>query len=153
MTIQIVLYQPDIPQNTGSFVRLCACLGLPLHIIEPCGFVLDEKRMQRVAMDYAEFVSIHRHTSWQAFLAFKQAIPASRLILLTTKASVRYTDVAYGSDDFLLLGRESGGVPQAVVDACDSAVTIPMQAGARSLNVVSAASMVVGEALRQTKWI
>ena len=153
MTIQIVLYQPDIPQNTGSFVRLCACLGLPLHIIEPCGFVLDEKRMQRVAMDYGEFVSISRHTSWQAFLDVKHAIPDSRLILLTTKASVRYTDVAYGNDDFLLLGRESGGVPQAVVDACDSAVTIPMQAGARSLNVVSAASMVVGEALRQTKWI
>lgn len=152
MTIQIVLYQPDIPQNTGGFVRLCACLGLNLHIIEPCGFVLDDKKLKRVAMDYADHVNITRHANFPAFLNLKQATLGVRLILLTTKATNRYTDYTYQTNDFLLLGRESSGVPQAVADACDAAVTIPMVKGARSLNVVNAASMVVGEALRQTTW-
>lgn len=150
--MNIVLFQPDIPQNTGSFVRLCACLDMPLHIIEPCGFVLDDKKLARVAMDYAAQVTIIRHTNFSAFLDFKQEAGNGRLILLTTKAAQRYTDCTYQQGDFLLLGRESSGVPQEVHDKADLRVTIPMAAGARSLNVVNAASMVVGEAMRQTIW-
>ena len=150
--MNIVLYQPDIPQNTGSFIRLTACLGMRLHIIEPCGFVLDDRKLARVAMDYAGKADITRHTSFSAFLDFKQAAGSGRVILLTTKAATCYTDCSYHADDFLLLGRESSGVPQEVHDAVQLRVTIPMQEGVRSLNVVNAASMVAGEAMRQTKW-
>lgn len=150
--MNIVLYQPDIPQNTGSFLRLCACLGLTLHIIEPCGFVLDDKKLRRVAMDYGENVDIIRHTNFPAFLDFRQTAGDGRLILLTTKATSRYTDCTYRHNDFLLLGSEASGAPQEVHDAVDMRVTIPMRSGARSLNVVNAASMVVGEAMRQTGW-
>lgn len=148
-SMNIVIYQPDIPQNTGGFIRLCACLGMPLHIIEPCGFVLDDRKLARVAMDYAGQAEILRHQSFSAFLDFRQE---GRLILLTTKAATRYTECSYQTGDFLLLGRESGGVPEAVHEAVDMRVTIPMKEGARSLNVVNAASMVAGEAMRQTGW-
>ncbi len=150
--MNIVLYQPDIPQNTGGFVRLCACLGVGLHIIEPCGFVWDEKKLARVAMDYLDLIVITRHQSFSAFLDFKSTTQDARLILLTTKASVPYAGIAYQDNDFLLLGRESSGVPQEVHEAADLRVTIPMRAGARSLNVVNAASIVAGEAKRQTGW-
>jgi tRNA (cytidine/uridine-2'-O-)-methyltransferase len=150
--MNIVLYQPDIPQNTGAFLRLCACLGIDLHIIEPCGFILDDKKLARVAMDYADHVKIIRHRSWRHFLDLKQDTKKARLVLLTTKAATAYTDIAYHADDFLLMGRESSGVPQEVHDAADMRVAIPMEASARSMNVVNAASMVAGEALRQTKW-
>lgn len=147
--MNIVLYQPDIPQNTGSFIRLCACLGMPLHIIEPCGFVLDDKKLARVAMDYAAQITLVRHANFAAFLAFKQQAGDGRLILLTTKVAQPYTDCLYHPDDWLLLGRESSGVPENVHETVDLRVTIPMQGNARSLNVVNAASMVAGEALRQ----
>lgn len=150
--MNIVLYQPDIPQNTGAFLRLCACVGVRLHIIEPCGFVLDDKKLARVAMDYGSTEAITRHTSFERFLDHRQTIPRAKLILLTTKASVHYTAINYGKDDFLLLGRESSGVPQEIHERADLRVTIPMQPGARSLNVVNAAAMVAGEALRQTTW-
>lgn len=150
--MNIVLFQPDIPQNTGSFVRLCACLGIKLHIIEPCGFVLDDKKLARVAMDYATQVTIIRHANFPAFLDFKQEAGSGRLILLTTKAATCYTECNYQAGDFLLLGRESSGVPDAVHEAAELRVTIPMKEGARSLNVVNAASMVAGEAMRQIGW-
>ena len=150
--MKIVLYQPDNPQNTGSFIRLCACLGLELHIIEPCGFVLDDKKLARVAMDYGKQATIMRHTSFSHFLDFKQEQAGSRLILLTTKAETPYIDITYKKEDFLLLGRESSGVPQDVHEIADIRAAIPMEEGARSLNVVNAASMVAGEALRQTRW-
>lgn len=150
--MNVVLFQPDIPQNTGSFVRLCACLGLKLHIIEPCGFVLDDKKLLRVAMDYAAQIDIVRHLNFSSFLDFKQTTGTGRLILLTTKAATRYTDCRYESDDFLLLGRESSGVPEDVHAAAELRITIPMRGNARSLNVVNAASMVIGEAMRQTGW-
>lgn len=146
MTIDLALFQPDIPQNTGSLMRLTACLGVRLHIIEPCGFVLDDKSLKRVAMDYGAQADVTRHSSWEEFLEKKPG----RLILLTTKTPQPYTDFAFRSGDILLLGRESAGVPQQVVDKTDAQVTIPMQPGVRSLNVALAASMVLGEALRQT---
>jgi tRNA (cytidine/uridine-2'-O-)-methyltransferase len=141
----LCLFEPDIPQNTGSFIRLSACLGLPLHIIEPCGFPLDDKRMRRVAMDYGDLAQIVRHVSWQAFMERKQG----RVILLTTKSAERYTDFAFQPGDILLCGRESAGVPDYVHALADARVCIPMQPGARSINVAMAASMVAGEALRQ----
>lgn len=150
--MNIVLYQPDIPQNTGAFVRLAACLGLKLHIIEPCGFILDDKKLKRVAMDYGAQADITRHASFSAFLDHKQRHGAGRLVLLSTKASVPYTECRYEKDDYLLLGRESGGVPESVHAAAEIRVMIPMAPAARSLNVVNAASMVAGEALRQTGW-
>ena len=147
--MNIVLYQPDIPQNAGAFVRLCACLGMNLHIIEPCGFVWDEKKLKSVAMDYRDRITITRHTGFDRFMDAKST---SRLILLTTKAASRYTDIDYRGDDFLMFGRESSGVPEPVHAVASVRVTIPMQPGARSLNVVNAASMVAGEAKRQTGW-
>ena len=130
-------------------MRFCACLGLHLHIIEPCGFVLDDRKLKRVAMDYASDVSFTRHTNFDAFIDFKQRQANAKLIILSTKAPTAYTKVNYNKGDFLLLGRESSGVPQDVYEQCDEHATIPMHAGARSLNVVIAASMVAGEALRQ----
>ncbi|MDX1975053.1 MAG: tRNA (cytidine(34)-2'-O)-methyltransferase [Rickettsiales bacterium] len=148
--MNIVLFEPDIAQNTGSLIRLSACMGVALHIIEPCGFPFDDKRMRRVAMDYYDLVPLTRHRSWQEFLDFRQS-QAGRLLLLTTRASQAYTQVSYQPDDMLLLGRESQGVPDYVRDAVDLGITIPMQPNARSLNVALAASMVLGEALRQTR--
>lgn len=147
----ISLFEPDIPQNTGSMLRLCACMGVPLHIIEPCGFVLDDKNLRRVAMDYAAMASVTRHISWQAFTAYKQQT-GGRIILLSTRASSVYTEFAFRPDDMLLFGRESSGVPDYVREAADAAVRIPLVAGARSLNLVQAASMVLGEAMRQVGW-
>jgi len=145
--MQLVAYQPDIPQNLGSLIRLSACMGVPLHIIEPCGFLLDDKRMRRAAMDYYDAAHITRHSSWERFLA--NLPEQARLVLLSTKASTTYTAFAYRPDDMLMLGRESSGVPVAV--AAHAHVLIPMQPGTRSLNVALAASMVLGEALRQIR--
>jgi len=147
--MNIVLYQPDIPQNTGAFVRLAACLGAGLHIIEPAGFILDDRKLSRVALDYGQIANITRHVSFDAFMRWKEA---RRLILLSTKASLPYTQWRYEAEDLLMVGRESSGVPDAVHEACDARVMIPMASGARSLNVVNAASMVLGEAMRQTIW-
>lgn len=147
----VALFEPDIPQNTGSIIRLCACLELGLHIIEPCGFPFDDKRMRRVAMDYYDLVPMTRHTSWQKFLEFKQQQAGSRLILLTTRGTKNHIDFAFRPGDILLFGRESSGVPQYVRDVADESIRIPLSAKARSLNLAQAASMVAGEALRQTK--
>jgi tRNA (cytidine/uridine-2'-O-)-methyltransferase len=147
----IALFEPDIPQNTGSMIRLAACLDVPLHIIEPCGFPFDDKRMRRVAMDYHEMAAVTRHRSWQAFLDDCKTNSKARLILLSTHATEPYTEFAFRKDDILLFGRESAGVPDYVRAAADAWTKIPLQKGVRSLNVAQAASMVLGEALRQTK--
>ena len=145
----IALFEPDIPQNTGSMVRLAACMSTPLHIIEPCGFPLDDKRLRRVSMDYYDLVALERHRSWEAFMLYKQQ-QSARTVLLTTHATQFHSDFQFQPNDILLFGSESSGVPQYVRETVDAAVKIPMKTGARSLNLVQAASMVVGEALRQT---
>lgn len=146
--MRLALYQPDIPQNCGAIMRLCACMGVPLDLIGPYGFVWDEARVRRVAMDYIEHVTLTHHKDWEAF---SNAHKNRRLVLLTTKAATNYLDVAYGPNDILLLGRESAGVPDAVHAAADMRVIIPMAAGVRSLNVAVSAGMVLGEALRQIR--
>ena len=146
----MALFEPDIPQNTGSMLRLAACMGTPLHIIEPCGFPLEDKRLRRVSMDYYDLATLTRHRSWEAFMFYKQQQEGLRTILLTTHATQFHTDFHFLPNDVLLFGRESSGVPPHVRETVDAAVKIPMQANARSLNLVQAASRVVGEALRQT---
>jgi tRNA (cytidine/uridine-2'-O-)-methyltransferase len=145
--MRIALYQPDIPQNTGAILRLAACLGVAVDIIEPCGFVLDDRRLKRVAMDYGARAEIARHGSWAAFLGWAQQATA-RLVLLTTRARQPHTGFAFRPGDVLLLGRESAGAPPEVHAACAAAVRVPIRG--RSLNVAVAAAIVLGEALRQT---
>lgn len=147
--MRLALFQPDIPQNTGTILRLAACMGIGVDIIEPCGFVLDDKRMRRAGMDYLHRVDLVRHNSWDAFQAAK-ADAGGRILLLSTKAAHLYTDFEYRSDDTLLLGRESQGVPQEVHDAAHERLIIPMVEGMRSINVAVSGAMVLGEALRQT---
>jgi len=149
--MHIALYQPDIPQNVGSILRLAACMGVACHLIEPCGFVLDDKRLKRVAMDYAGQAEIRRHRSWDAFLAHAGA-ESARIVLMTTKATHSCYDFAFREGDILLLGRESAGVPADVAARADAALRIPMREGVRSLNIAQAASMALGEALRQTRY-
>ena len=147
---ELALYQPDIPGNTGTLIRLGACLNAGVHIIEPAGFRLDDRALRRSGMDYVELAAIQRHLNWDAFMRWR--IEAGRrLILLSTKADTDYLDFAFKADDVLLLGRESSGVPDEVHDACDHAVRITMQQTSRSLNVSLAAAMVMGEAMRQTR--
>lgn len=147
----IALYQPDIPQNVGSLLRLCACLGAPLHVIGPCGFALDEKRIRRVAMDYADHADVRRHDSWEAFRQCLETLrPKPRLVLLTTQAATAHVDFTFRKDDILLCGRESAGVSEEVCQAADAALRIPIAPQARSLNVVQAAAIALGEMLRQT---
>lgn len=145
--MRLALFEPDIPQNLGAFIRLSACLGVPLDVIEPCGFPVDDKRIRRAAMDYYDLAKVVRHASWAAFHRDR---PPGRLVLLTTSGAVAFPGVAFRPDDILLSGRESAGVPAEVHDAADLRLRIPLQAGARSLNVALAAAMVVSEALRQT---
>ncbi|MEM7067570.1 MAG: tRNA (cytidine(34)-2'-O)-methyltransferase [Pseudomonadota bacterium] len=145
----LALYQPDIPGNTGTLLRLAACMGVKVHIIEPAGFRLDEKAFRRAGMDYLDQASMQRHTSWQRFEDWR-AENGYRLLLLTTKASAPYTQFSYEKDDLLLLGRESSGVPQEVHEVADAKLTIPMSGEARSLNMALSGAMVLGEALRQT---
>ena len=154
--MRLALYEPDIPQNAGSLMRLGACLGVGLDIIEPCGFLLSDRNFRRAGMDYLKSADIRRHDSWARFHAGLQ-IPASgggpnkqRLILLTTQGDMAYTDFAFHPDDTLLVGRESAGVPSEVHDAAHARLVIPLRPGLRSLNVAQAAAMVLGEALRQT---
>lgn len=147
--MRLALYQPDIPQNTGTLLRFAACMGLPVDIIEPCGFLLDDRRLRRAGMDYLANVTLARHSSWDRFLATRLE-SGGRLILLTTVGTIPYVDYAFDSNDILILGRESAGVPPEVHEAADARLLIPMVEGIRSLNVALAASMVAGEALRQT---
>jgi len=146
--MRLALYQPDIPQNTGAILRLAACFRLPVDLIEPCGFVFDDRRLRRAGMDYLEHVELHRHRSWDAYQSTR-AGKTGRLILLTTKAAIPYLDCRFEAADSLLLGRESAGVPDEVHEAADLRVRIPMRAGLRSLNVAMAAAIVAGEAMRQ----
>jgi len=144
--LRLALYQPDIPQNAGSLMRLCACLGVAMDVIEPCGFLLSDRNFRRAGMDYLRGLDFTRHASWEEFLAQRQG----RLLLITTKASTPYFDFSFAPGDTLLVGRESAGVPDAVHGCADVRLIIPMRPGMRSLNVAQAAAMVVGEALRQT---
>ncbi len=150
--MRIALYQPDIPQNTGTLLRLGACLGIELDIIEPCGFVFSEANLKRAGMDYLHLVTYKRHDSWTDFMNYAHANPEKygRLILLTTKTDLPYYDFEFEANDVLLLGRESAGVPQSVHETVDARVTIPMTEHARSINVAVSATMVLGEAMRQT---
>ena len=147
--MRLALYQPDIPQNTGAMLRLGACFRVPVDVIEPCGFPFDDKRLKRTAMDYGASCELVRHASWEDYLAHLRAQTGRRLILLTTGAVVPYTDFAFQPGDSLLLGRESRGVPDDVRDAADAGVRIPIAAEMRSLNVTTAAAIVLTEALRQ----
>jgi len=147
--MHIALYQPDIPQNTGTILRLCACLDVEAHLIAPAGFPLSDRAFRRAGMDYLDVVTIVRHASWAAFRAWLQA-RGHRLVLFTTAAEQSYLDFRYRADDVLLFGRESAGVPPQVHAAADARLLIPMRSGLRSLNVALAAAMAAGEALRQT---
>ena len=155
--MRLALYQPDIPQNTGALLRLGACLGVGVDIIEPCGFLLTDRGLKRAGMDYLDLADMRRFPSWARFLADRDPAPAcegeanrSRLLLLTTRSAQPYTGFAFAAGDTLLLGRESAGVPDTVHDAADARLVIPMRPGARALNVTQAAAIVLGEALRQT---
>jgi tRNA (cytidine/uridine-2'-O-)-methyltransferase len=145
--MRLALYQPDIPQNLGAFIRLAACFGTPLDIIEPCGFPVDDRRIRRAAMDYVDLARLQRHASWEAF---RRDRAPGRLVLLTTAGAIRLPEARFQADDVLLLGRESAGAPPEVHAAADLRVRVPLQKGLRSLNVTLAAALVLGEALRQT---
>lgn len=147
--MHLALYQPDIPQNTGAILRLAACLDVDVHIIEPSGFDVSDRALRRAGLDYIEHTRITRHASFEAFENWR-AETGQRLMLLTTKANTPYTDIAYKADDILLLGRESAGVPDEIQEIADARILVPMAEGRRSLNLVTAAAMVLGEALRQT---
>ncbi|MBQ8870724.1 MAG: tRNA (cytidine(34)-2'-O)-methyltransferase [Alphaproteobacteria bacterium] len=151
--MRIALFQPDIPQNTGTLLRLGACLGVPLDIIEPCGFIFNEKSMRRAGMDYIEKADYKRHNSWEDFLSYRAENKEKygRLVLLTTKADMPYTEFEFKENDIILMGRESAGVPESVHKTVDARLIIPMNENARSINVAVSAVMVIGEALRQTK--
>ncbi|MDE2463717.1 MAG: tRNA (cytidine(34)-2'-O)-methyltransferase [Alphaproteobacteria bacterium] len=148
--LYLALYQPDIPQNAGSLMRLSACLGITLEIIEPAGFTLSDRALKRAGMDYIELADVVRHLSWDTFLSAVRA-RGSRLILLTAHSPVSYTEFDFFPGDTLLVGRESAGAPAEVHAAADARLKIAQRSHTRSLNVAQAAAMVVGEALRQTK--
>jgi tRNA (cytidine/uridine-2'-O-)-methyltransferase len=150
--LRIALYQPDIAGNTGTILRLAACLDLGVDIIEPAGFDVSDRNLKRAGMDYLSAVALTRHISWTHFDAWRRATDR-RLVLASTKAAERYTDFAFRADDILLFGRESAGVPDAVHDSADGRILIPMVAGQRSINVAMSAAMIAGEALRQTRWL
>ena len=146
--MRLALYEPDIPQNAGTILRLAACLGVAVDVIQPAGFDMTVRALRRAGLDYLAEVEIEQHQSFAAFDATRQA-RGSRLVLLTTRGALTYTDFAFALDDTLLLGRESAGVPESVHARADARVTVPMAAGARSLNVALAGAMIAGEALRQ----
>jgi tRNA (cytidine/uridine-2'-O-)-methyltransferase len=148
--MRIALYEPDIPQNTGTILRLCACLGLEAHIVEPAGFPVTDRAFRRAGMDYLDRVTIVRHGSWTDFDGWRRRQRLA-LVLLTTAAEQSYLDHTFTTDQMLLFGRESAGVPQAVHEAADARLRIPVREGLRSLNVAMAVAMVAGEALRQTR--
>lgn len=149
--MHIAFYQPDIPQNLGSALRLAACMDVTLHIIEPCGFIFDDKRIRRAGMDYIDHATLTRHASWEDFLAWRDTkMPQARIVLLTTKGSQPLPEFTFQSDDILLAGRESAGVPEDVAATADARLRIPMAAGTRSLNVTVSTAMALTEGLRQT---
>ena len=148
-TLRIALYQPDIPGNTGTILRLAACLGLGVDIIEPAGFDISDRNLKRAGMDYLAAASLARHVNCDRFEEWRAA-SGRRLVLASTKAAEPYTDFAYRPDDILLFGRESAGVPDPVHDTADARLLIPMAPGQRSINVAMSVAMITGEALRQT---
>ncbi len=145
--INLAFYQPDIPQNVGAAMRLCACLDINMHVIEPCGFAWKDNEFKRSGMDYRDHVKLTKFSGWKNYNETRKG----RLILLTTKASVPYTNVKYQDGDTLLLGRESAGAPDEIHTCADERVIIPMYGQMRSLNVINSAAMVLGEALRQLR--
>ena len=147
--MDLALFQPDQPQNTGTLLRLGACMGVRVHIIDPCGFAFSERALRRSAMDYIDHVDLMRHMDWEHFNEWRQE-NNRRLVLLTTKGATAYTDFSYEENDILLLGQESKGAPDYVHQASHGRVVIPMRKELRSLNIAVAASMVLGEGLRQT---
>ena len=150
--MRIALYQPDIAPNAGAIFRLAAVLGVGVDLIEPAGFVMTDPRLKRVGLDYLGKVNLTRHMSWESYslLRNREDVPASRMLLLTTAGTTRYIDFRFSASDTLLVGRETAGVPAHVHNTADARLRIPMGAGQRSLNIVVAAAMVLGEALRQT---
>lgn len=145
--MRLALHQPDIPQNTGTLMRLCACMNVPMDIIEPCGFILSDKNLKRAGMDYLDCLDLTRHAD---FGAFRRARGTGRIVLLTTKSTSSFLDFTFAPGDTLLLGRESAGVPEDIHAACDARITIPMASGLRSLNIAVSGAMALCEALRQT---
>ena len=146
--MRLALFEPDIPQNTGTLLRLAACLGVAVDLIEPLGFLMDDRRIRRAALDYAALATVRSHRSWQAFLAGRD--PQSRLLLMTTHGTLPLECVAFAASDTILLGRESAGVPDYVHEAAALRIVIPLQAGARSLNVAMAGAIALYQGLRQT---
>ncbi len=144
--MRLAIYQPEIPGNLGAMLRLAACFGVGVDIVEPCGFAFSDKRMKRAGMDYIDHVVLTRHVDWSAF----RAAQTGRVLLLSSKAKARVHDFTFAADDVLLFGQESAGVPDAVRDECDAALRIPLGTHVRSLNVSVAAGIALGEALRQT---
>ncbi len=147
--MRIALFEPDIPQNTGTTLRLAACLGVEVHLIEPAGFPVSDRAFRRAGMDYLDQVALTRHSSWPDFERWRRA-QRLRLVLFTTKATLSYLDHRYEARDILLFGRESAGVPHHVHEAAEARLRIPMRAGMRSINVAMTCAMAVGEARRQT---
>ena len=150
--MRIALYQPDIPQNTGNIFRLGACLGVSVDIIEPTGFIFDDKKFKRSAMDYIDYIDYKRHIDWQHFYDWSQG-EKYRLILMTTKAEQSFYEFEFHSSDILLFGRESAGVPDNIHQIVSHRLTIPMKKGVRSINLSSSVALVLGEGLRQTNSI
>ena len=146
--MRLALFEPDIPQNTGALLRLAACFGAAVDLIEPCGFLLDDRRLKRAVLDYVTDLVLCRHVSWPAYLA-RQA-SRSRLILMTTTGTIPLHDFEFAADDTILLGRESAGVPEEVHRSAAARVVIPLRPGARSLNVALAGAIALAEGLRQT---
>jgi tRNA (cytidine/uridine-2'-O-)-methyltransferase len=144
--IRLVLFQPDIPQNAGAMMRLAACMGVALDLIEPCGFPFDDQRVRRAGMDYMSHLDLARHASWARF----RNVDQGRLVLLTTAGEVSHADFSFSADDRIVVGRESAGVPPELHQEADARIRIPMRAGIRSLNVAQAAAIGLAEALRQT---
>lgn len=147
--MRLALYEPDIPQNAGTLMRLCACLGVSMDVIEPCGFLFSNSALRRAGMDYLDQADVVRHASWDAYVSTR-AKSAGRLVLLSARAALPYTEFRFETDDTILLGRESAGAPPFVHAAADTSLRIPLRKGMRSLNVALAGAMVLGEALKQT---
>lgn len=146
--MRMALYEPDIPQNTGTILRACACLGIEAHIVEPAGFPVTDRAFRRAGMDYLDRLTIIRHASFADFQEWRRG-RGLRLVLMTTAAETSYLDHRYGEDQIVMVGRESAGVPEAVHQAADVRLRIPIREGFRSLNIAVATAMVAGEALRQ----
>ena len=147
---KIALFEPDIPQNTAAIIRTCACLGAKLEIIEPCGFLLNDKRLKRVVMDYMDEKNIKFYKSSEEFFKFKQN---QRIILMTTKASISYTKFKFDKNDTILFGRESAGVPKRIHKQLEYRLKIPMKKNMRSLNIATSVAIILAESLKQTKLI